>query len=592
MDFVEQLKSQLNIADVVGHYVRLKRNGASPSLIGLCPFHSEKTPSFNVHSTRQFYKCFGCDAKGDLINFVMEIEGVEFWDACKILAERYGIPLPQRAQDRGPAAALRDALFEIQEIAARQFEDNLHSPAGAEARNYLAGRGLKPETIREFRLGLADARGQQLVNRLRKFDPELLAKCGVLGKRQDGSGLYDKFRNRLMFPIHNESGKIVAFGGRALSPDEPAKYINSDGTEIYKKSSILYNIHRAKERARREDRIILVEGYMDAIWVWQAGIPNVVASCGTSFTPEQVRLIKRHIAHTGSSSGHVIVNFDPDAGGARGAERSVHLLLAEGLHVKILMFPTDVDPDEFIQQYGAERYLQLIERAPSYFYWLIDRAKERFDSESAEGRAAALQSLWPVLQRIQDRVERNALLEEVAVRFNIDAQLVRDQLRHSNVNPETIKRVVAISSSLPPNERLLLTCMLSSEEARLAVLHYFEQSGIPTTLQLQNVFQTMLSMNSSGSIFSMNALLDRLPEREQKIVSELAFYQAGSAPEEATAQAVYCLRALEDAAAQHEQAELRKRIRAAELAGNLMEALQLASELKRNSVRVRSNGPV
>lgn len=586
MDFVEHLKSRLDIADVVGHYVRLKRNGASASLVGLCPFHSEKTPSFNVHTVRQFYKCFGCDAKGDLINFVMEIEGVEFWDALKLLSERYGIPLPERKQDRDPKTRLRDALFEMQEIAACAFEENLHSPAGAEARRYLVERGLSADTIREFRLGLADARGQQLVQQLRKFDVDLLGKSGLVSRRQDGSGFYDRFRNRLMFPIHNEFGKVIGFGGRALSDEDKPKYINSEGTEIYQKSHVLYNIHRAKAQARKTDRMILVEGYMDVIGVWQAGIANVVASCGTSLTNEQVRLIKRHIAQMDAGAGQVIVNFDPDAGGARGAERSIHLLLSEGLRVKVLMFPADTDPDEFIQKNGPEQYLQLTQQAPSYFHWLIDRAKERFDSESAEGRAAALQSIWPVLQRVHDKVERNALIEEVAGRFNLDVQLIRDQFRQSSANLATIKRVVEISSSLPPNERLLLSSMLHSDDARQAALHYFERSGIPATLQAKGVFQIMLTMKTSGSDFSLAAVLARLEEREQKIVSELAFQPMSVAPDEAAAQAIHCLRAMEGKTVQTERAELKKRIRAAEVAGNLQEALKLTGELKKMDARV------
>jgi len=197
MDFAEQLKSQLDIVDVVSHYVRLKRIGAGTSLTALCPFHNEKTPSFNVHSVRQFYKCFSCDAKGDLINFVMQIEGMTFWEAVKLLSERYGIPLPQRRNDNDPAAQMREGLLEMHEIAARTFEDNLQSPAGAEAREYLKRRGVAPETAREFRLGLAEGRGNQLAQRLSKFGPEMLEQSGVVMKRQDGSGWFDRFRARL-----------------------------------------------------------------------------------------------------------------------------------------------------------------------------------------------------------------------------------------------------------------------------------------------------------------------------------------------------------------------------------------------------------
>lgn len=579
MDFAEQLKSQLDIVDVVSHYVRLKRVGAGASLTALCPFHNEKTPSFNVHSVRQFYKCFSCDAKGDLINFVMQIEGMTFWEAVKLLSERYGIPLPQRRHDNDPAAQVREALLEMHEVATRTFEDNLQSAAGTEAREYLKRRGLAPETIREFRLGLAEARGSQLAQRLNKFDPELLEQSSLVMKRQDGSGWFDRFRARLMFPIHDESGKVIGFGGRALAQADQPKYLNSSETKLYRKSSVLYNIHRAKAQARKLDRMILVEGYMDAIGVSQAGIANVVASCGTSLTNDQVRLIKRQVAHTDANAGQVIVNFDPDAGGNRGTERSIQLFLAEGLRVKILTLPGDADPDEFIQEHGKDRYLELTQYAPSYFHWLIDRSRERFDITSAEGRASALQALWPTLERVHDKIERNSLMEELAGRFGVNVQLIRDQFRQSNPNPEKLKRIVEISSSVPPNERLLLSAMLESDEARMTVLHYFEQSGLPN-LALKNVFQAMLAMHRAGAEFALMPLIDRLEAREQKIVSELSFRETSADSTAAAAQAIECLRAIEAKNVEQRRAALKQSIAEAEGRGDFNEALRLAQELK------------
>jgi DNA primase len=579
MDFAEQLKSQVDIVDVVSHYVRLKRVGAGASLTALCPFHNEKTPSFNVHSVRQFYKCFSCDAKGDLINFVMQIEGMTFWEAIKLLSERYGIPLPQRRHDNDPAAQIREALLEMHEVATRTFEDNLQSAAGADAREYLKRRGLAPETIREFRLGLAEARGSQLAQRLNKFGPELLEQSSLVMKRQDGSGWFDRFRARLMFPIHDESGKVIGFGGRALAQDDQPKYLNSSETKLYRKSSVLYNIHRAKAQARKLDRMILVEGYMDAIGVSQAGIANVVASCGTSLTNDQVRLIKRQVAHTDANAGQVIVNFDPDPGGNRGTERSIQLFLAEGLRVKILTLPGDADPDEFIQEHGKDRYLELTQYAPSYFHWLMDRSRERFDLTSAEGRASALQALWPTLERVPDKIERNSLMEELAGRFGVNVQLIRDQFRQSNPNPEKLKRIVEISSSVPPNERLLLSAMLESEEARLTVLHYFEQSGIPN-LALKNVFHAMLAMHRAGAEFALMPLIDRLEPREQKIVSELSFRETSADPRSAAAQALECLRAIAVKNVEQRRATLKQSIAEAEGRGDFNEALRLALELK------------
>src|SRR5438552_9958641 len=317
MDFLEQVKSSVDIIKVVGDYgVRLKKAGASPSYKGLCPFHNEKTPSFTVHSTHQFYKCFGCDAKGDVLKFVMEIERVSFFEALKILAERNGIPIPKRAEYSDPDSKLRSALIDMHEIAARLFQSNLTAAQGAEARAYLAKRGLGDEQIEEFGLGFSDNSWEQLYRRLEqeRFPPDQLERSGLVGRRQESGGFYDRFRGRLMFPIHNEAGKVIGFGGRALKPDDEPKYLNSSETEIYKKAFVLYNLHRAKDAIRKLDKGVLVEGYMDVIGVYSAGVKNVVASCGTALTNTQVRAVKRF-------SDKIIVNFDPDTAGSNAAER-------------------------------------------------------------------------------------------------------------------------------------------------------------------------------------------------------------------------------------------------------------------------------
>src|SRR5205807_6092481 len=230
------------------------------------------------------------------------------------------------------------------------------------------------------------------------FPVAQMEQSGLVGKRQDGS-LYDRFRNRLMFPIHNESGKIIAYGGRALSPDDEPKNLNSPETPIYKKSSVLYNLHRAKEAVRKEDRVILVEGYMDAIGVTAAGFRNVVASCGTALTETQVKAVKRH-------SQRIAVNFDPDAPGAAAAERSVDLLLAEGMQVRIVELEGELDPDEYCKEHGPEAYAGRIEHAKGYFYWLADRARSKHDMRTSEGKVAVLNFLLPKVQRIADPLER------------------------------------------------------------------------------------------------------------------------------------------------------------------------------------------
>jgi DNA primase len=329
MDFAQDLKSQLDIVRVISDYVpRLRRFGNRYS--GLCPFHNEKTPSFSIYADHQFYKCFGCDAKGDVFNFVMAIEGLTFWEAIRKLAEQNGIPLPKQSQAGDDRTKLRAALYELHEIATEHFRANLAGPNGAPVRGYLNQRGVGQASVQQFQLGLADRTGRALLRifEQRGFQPEQIVASGLIGKSEDGS-LYDRFRNRLMFPIHSESGKIIAFGGRALDAGEKAKYLNSPETEIYRKSNVLYNLNRAKQTAGQNDRIVLVEGYMDVIGASQAGVTEVVASCGTSLTVEQIRVMKRQ-------SLNVHLNFDPDTAGAKASERSVSLLLDENLHVRMV----------------------------------------------------------------------------------------------------------------------------------------------------------------------------------------------------------------------------------------------------------------
>jgi len=407
MDFVEQVKGSVDIVSVIGDRVRLKKSGPY-RFMGLCPFHNEKSPSFTVHVTHQFYKCFSCGAAGDVFKFVMEIEGISFYEALKSLAERYGIPMPKRSQYADEDSRVRGALFAMHEQAQEQFRANLAGAAGEAARSYLARRGVSHETIEQFGLGYSERSGRALLRLFeqRGFTSTQMEQSGLVGKREDGS-TYDRFRNRLMFPIHNEAGKIIGYGGRALAAEDNPKYLNSPETLIYKKSYVLYNLNRARDPIRKEDRVILVEGYMDAIGVTAAGFGPVVASCGTSLTSQQVQMLKRH-------SQRIIVNFDPDAAGANASERSINLLLEEGMQVRIMELDGDLDPDEYCKERGAQAYAERLDRANGYFHWLADRARAKHDVRTTEGQVAVLKSLMPAVQRISDRMERMVVAGDVA----------------------------------------------------------------------------------------------------------------------------------------------------------------------------------
>ena len=575
MDFAEQLKSQLNIVEVIQQYVPLKRQGAGARYVGLCPFHSENTPSFNVNGTLGFYKCFGCDAKGDVFKFIQERENLTFPETLKLLAERYGIQMPERHRPDDAESQKRAALFEMQEMAATAFQDNFRASGGADARKYVEGRNVSKESMDEFRIGLADTSGQQLIKKLQKFGTALMEESGLVGKREDGS-FYDRFRGRLMFPIHNEAGKIIGFGGRALRPDDKPKYMNSPGTPLYNKSTVLYNLHRAKTEARKNSRMILVEGYMDVIGVYAAGIKEVVAASGTAFHAEQVRMVKRQVAQSGNA-GQVILNFDSDQAGAESTEKRIASFLAEGMRVKVLEIPGELDPDEYIQQNGADAYRKLLDNAASYFHWLADRVRNKFDMGTVEGRVDAFKFLWPTIQQVSDRLERSAIADEIAGYLNLDRDTIRQQFKKTPRAEVAAPR--AVSSAVPPNEKLLLACLLASADARTAIRHYVNGGDALKALDLRTIFAAIVNFDEQAKRFAVEDIINQLEPHFQRILTEIGFGELPVSEEGAAGQAVDCLRALEAKAIDGQMEVLRRKVQELEKAGDIEGAMRAAEEL-------------
>lgn len=575
MDFIEQLKSSVDIVRVVGEYVRLKRAGAGPRYTGLCPFHHEKTPSFSVHSTHQFYKCFGCGAGGDVIKFVMEIERLTFWEAVKLLAERNGIPLPRQSEHADEETRRRAALYEMHELAGRLFRELLDSAAGREARQYLERRGVSRAVAEEFGLGLSDRGGQMLVRAFERagFAHDLMEQSGLVLRRNDGTGFYDRFRGRLMFPIHSESGKLIGFGGRALAEGDEPKYLNSPETPIYRKSQVLYNLNRARKAIEEAGRAVLVEGYMDAIGVYGAGVRHVVAVCGTSLTALQVRSLRRH-------APEVVLNFDPDRAGAAATEKHIPVLLEEGMRVQVLELRGGLDPDEYIREHGAEGYLKALDGARSYFHWLADRARTRFDLRKPEGRVAAFQFLLPAIQRMPDRLDRLAVANDVAEYLHMEPDIVLDEFRKAAAERrQTVRRK---SEPVPdPNEVLLLHALLHDGEARRQIVPLLGRISVLERSASHAIFDTIRRMAEAGEPVSYGALEARLGEAERERLARLVFADDTLAESYSTELAVSCVRKLAAAEQEAQRAALRRRIQEAERAGDAETAMRLLEELGR-----------
>lgn len=395
--FIQELKAKTDLVDVVSGYVNLKRSGRN--MLGLCPFHGEKTPSFNVNAENGYFHCFGCGAGGDVITFVRQIENLDYIDAVKFLAQRAGMQVPEEARDDG-TARVRSRIFEINRETARYFHRCLYSPQGQEALAYLRGRGLAEKTIVHFGLGYAPPVRWELVNYLRSKgfrDDELIAANVAFQGRSGGA--VDRFSDRVMFPIIDLRGNVIAFGGRIMTDQKP-KYLNTSDTLVFRKSSNLFALNFAKNSG--EKKLILVEGYMDVIALHQAGFTNAVATLGTSLTVEHARLLARY-------SPEVIVCYDADGAGQKAADRAIPMLRDAGLLVRVLAIPGSKDPDEYIRSYGEQgpaRFKQLLEGTGNDVEYRLQKIKNQCDLNTADGRIAYLNGAAAVLAGLENRMEQ------------------------------------------------------------------------------------------------------------------------------------------------------------------------------------------
>jgi DNA primase len=571
MDFVDQLKSQVNIVNVIGQYVQLKK-ASRDRYVGLCPFHKEKSGSFSVSESKQFYHCFGCHVSGDVLKFVQEIEGVSFYEALKSLSERHGIPMPKRSQYADDDSKTRAALMQMHELAQEQFRANLHSSAGEAARAYLARRGVSAETIEQFGLGYSLPSGRALLHVFeeRQFPSAQLEESGLIGRR-DGGGHYDSFRNRLMFPIHNERGQVIAFGGRALAAEEKAKYLNSPETPIYKKSYTLYNLHRAKDSIREQQRAILVEGYMDVIGVSAAGVGPVVASCGTSLTTQQIQVLKR-------LAPNVVVNFDADAPGVKATEKYLPVLLAEDMKVRILELDGGLDPDEYCKQRGPDAYREKLDQAKGYFYWLADGARKKYDVHTNEGVVSVLQFLLPAVQRISDRLERMAIANDLASYIGVPPSMVLDSFRKSAGDRQE-KYVELPKIAVRPDERGLIHVLLSNDEGCDRLIEDLMRVEGLDRLDTRRILQAIVAVHAAGGRVSFDTVAARLEDNDKRILAEMLFAEDPGVEEFGIEWGRKCIERLFHTDEQQRYVQLKTRINELERAGKLDEAMRLMQEL-------------
>jgi DNA primase len=586
--FAERVKQQADIVLVIGEYVRLKKSGQN--FTGLCPFHAEKSPSFAVHPTKQIYHCFGCGVGGDVFKFVMEMDKIAFPEAIRVVAEKCGIAIPRpkaSSPEERKENQQRTLLVEIHREAQTFFLQQLGgTPEGKAARAHLEDRGLDKDAIARFGIGYAPSGGDALLRFLKpKYKEPLLIESGLVSRDQSGgSRMYDRFRRRITFPIANDSGKIVAFGCRALGDDQP-KYLNSPETPIYSKSNVLYHLDRAKEALRRADFAVLVEGYMDAIAVARAGISNVVASCGTSLAEPQIKLLSRF-------TKRVIVNYDPDTAGQLATERSISLLLENDFEVRVLALPVmnstagdgtkyskNADPDLYIREMGIEAYTKLLKDAPPYVDYLIERARH-MDLSTGEGKLRAVNFLLPYVQKIPNRLLRSEWATRIAQQLRLEEPVLRAALSKAAAERRSGLKVAPelVGRAAKPVERRLIRMLAEADSFRHDLAQRLSDAGLCAGLETEKVFAALIAANLAGSTMEATEIAAGLEERDRRMLFEILFEESSEFTWE---EAESCLESLQNRQTERALAEVQRSIEANPASAEMRTLLSKKQELMR-----------
>ncbi len=524
--FLDDLKVQTDIVTIIGEVTPLKKAGATWK--GLCPFHAEKTPSFNVNKDKGFFKCFGCGVGGDVVKFVELHQKVTFPEAVRYLAQRASLTIPESVEggEERVAAAQREALVKLHEDAWAFFKDQLAGPAGARARRELETRGLSAATCETFGYGFAPAAGRETLAGLfaeRKVPLPVQLQSGLVIQRDDGR-VVDRFRNRLMIPIRRDTGALIAFGGRAMDEGQVPKYLNSPETPIYSKGRTLYGLDVTKGAIRKHNYCVLVEGYFDLAQVWQAGVQPVVASSGTALTPTQARLLKRF-------AQKIVLSFDPDAAGQGAAARTSGLLVAEGFQVNVALLPSGSDPDTFIRREGGRAYVDRLKGSRSYLEFLLDRAAAGVDLNRPEGRRTFIGKMLEVAATIPDAALRDQFADRLAHKARITEGVVREEIRKAAAARKTEPPAVAVpvTARLLPAEQGLLWAMVHRPVEGLAALAQLEADDL-VGLVSAPMFEAVRGLADVPAEVLPELLAERLSEGERALLSRAAGTEAAAPP--------------------------------------------------------------
>ena len=514
--FIDDLKTQADIVQVIQDTVPLKKAGSSYK--GLCPFHTEKTPSFHVNRDKGFFHCFGCSAGGDVVKFIELYEKISFPEAVRLLAQRFGIemPLSDDLERDAAADAAREALLKIHELASAYFQDQLKGSGGAVARAHLEGRDINPDTIDKLGLGFAPPQRESLKRHLIDAGQplDLILASGLVVARGSGQNI-DRFRNRLMIPICRDTGSVIAFGGRALTADQQPKYINSPETVLYTKGRTLYGLHLTKQAVRRLGYAVIVEGYFDFAQALQAAVQPVVATCGTAMTERQVHLLRRF-------TSKAILSFDPDTAGQSASVRSGELLVAADFQVNIALLAHGEDPDTYVRRHGGTRYIKQLKTSQPYLEYVLDRAAARRDFSRDAQRRAFLTEMLTVAARIPAAAARDQFADRLAHKARIMEDVVRVEIRRAAVARRTVLGSEDRTSltTVHPAEKGLLWAIVHNTSAAQSVLAGMEPADF-TGLATASILQVAQTLTDWPAESFPNTLLERLSREEGALLSKI-----------------------------------------------------------------------
>ncbi len=519
-ELIEEIRQRNDIVDVISGYVKLQKKGSS--YFGLCPFHNEKSPSFSVSRQKQMYYCFGCGAGGNVITFIMEYENYTFAEAVRLLAERAGVDIPEMeySKEAKQKADLKATLLEINKLAAKYFYAQLKTEHAKHAHTYLTRRGLSEETITGFGLGYSNKYSDDLYKYLKTkgYSDELLVKAGLISASE--KGVYDKFWNRVMFPIMDANNRVIGFGGRVMGEGEP-KYLNSPETEIFDKSRNLYGLNRA--RTSRKSYFLICEGYMDVIALHQAGFTNAVASLGTAFTPGHAALIKRYV-------NEVYLTFDSDSAGTKAALRALPILKEAGITAKIIRMDPYKDPDEFIKNLGAEAFEERINKARNGFLFSLEVLERDYDMNSPEGKTNFFNEAARRLTEFEEEIERNNYIEAVAEKYHISIEslqklVAKTAIKIGQATPATKPKQAngherGKEDGNLQSQKILLTWLIENEQIFKQIKKYITPQDFTKELY-QTVAKLLYEQYEEGNLVPAKVMNHFTDEEEHREVASL-----------------------------------------------------------------------